>query len=191
MKVNISGGNFGKVYMGEVITIYEGQLQEEVEAILQYKPSKRETVRVFFSYAHEDEDIKDGLEKHLQVLQRAGSVDLWTDRMISPGEEWDVSIKQALMAADIVLLLISADFIASSYIWEVELATALQRHASGLAVVIPVFCRACEFSDMPFSKLQGLPKHARPIASAEKLEEALLEVVAGIKLVVEKLTDAK
>lgn len=140
---------------------------------------------VFISYAHADEAIKQRLDAHLAPLRRMDKIASWDDGAIVPGDGWDDRIKQKLAEADIILLLITADFINSQYIWEVELRKALQRDAAGEAIVIPIFCKACDFSGMPFARLQGLPKNAAPIALAANMDEALTNVAVGIRRAVD------
>jgi hypothetical protein len=80
-----------------------------------------EPVKVFYSYAHKDESLRDELAKHLSPLQRRGLLYAWRDRRIPHGSEWDLEIKQHLEAAQIILLLISPDFLASDYLDNVTL----------------------------------------------------------------------
>jgi hypothetical protein len=95
-------------------------------------------MEVFFSYAHEDEELRNELAKHLKLLERQKVIKGWHDRQITAGEEWKNSIDDHLEAADIILLLISSDFMASDYCYDVELARAMERHALKEARVIPV-----------------------------------------------------
>ena len=88
--------------------------------------------RIFYSYAHEDEDAKNKLVQHLSILKRRGYISEWHDRKIEAGENWSEAISQNLEEADIILLLVSSAFINSEYCWEVEMKRALERHASQL-----------------------------------------------------------
>lgn len=141
-----------------------------------------ESVEVFFSYSHRDETLKDELVKHLSILQRQGIISGWHDRKILAGDEWDHAINQHLDSADIILLLISSDFIASSYCWDVEVIRAMERHTSGTALVIPIILRKVDWTGAPFAKLQALPKNAQPIKSWSDQDEALEDVAQGIRL---------
>lgn len=140
-----------------------------------------EDMRIFLSYAHADEKYKDELLKHLEGLKLTNNISFWDDRNICPGQDWDGEIKTNLEKADIILLLISADFIASSYILEKELNAAIERDRNNEAIVIPIFVRDCDLTDMPFMKLQGLPKNAKPIASFKRMDEAYTEISKGIR----------
>lgn len=143
--------------------------------------------RVFISYAHADETYRDQLDKQLSILQRAGIVEIWHDRRLIAGEEWDHGINSELERADIILLFVSPDFIASDYINDVEIARAMARHAVGSACVIPVILRPCKWEITPFAKLQALPKDAKAISKWPNIDEAYLDVANGIHRAVEKL----
>jgi hypothetical protein len=99
------------------------------------KPSKS------FSPTHKDEDLRDELEKHLSILKRQGVITAWYDRNITAGTEWAGEIDQHLNTASVILLLISADFLASDYCYAIELTRAMERHEDKEARVIPVILR--------------------------------------------------
>ena len=187
MDVKIKAKTINNVYNSEVINYYENQLNQELKNILENKIHKKKKIGIFISYSHLDEDIKDKLDTHLAPLKRLEKISSWNDRKIIPGENWDTTIHNELNTADIILLLISANFINSKYIWDFELSKSLERNDTGECIVIPIFCKACDFNGMPFAKLQGLPKNALPIASAANIDEALTQVAIGIKLVVENI----
>ena len=100
---------------------------------------------VFYSYAHADEELREQLEKHLALLRRQNVVNEWHDRMIDAGCEWEDVISNHLERADVILLLISANFLASNYCFEIEMERALERHNAGEAHVIPVILRPCDW----------------------------------------------
>lgn len=142
-------------------------------------------VKIFTSYAHEDEGLKDEMDKYLKVLKRSGKIDAWNDRELIPGQEWNANIMDELAKANIILLLISVDFIASDFIWDKELAEAMKRHEAGTAYVVPIILRNCKWTSMPFAKLQALPKNARPISDYEDKDAAFTEVATGIERLVD------
>jgi hypothetical protein len=146
-----------------------------------------EALRLFISYSHVDQSLKNELVKHLEPLKRLNLVEAWQDGALNPGDEWEDEISDQLEAADIILLLVSIDFINSPFCYDVELERALARHSEGTAVVIPVILRACHWQQTPFSKLQALPKEAKAISSWMDRDEAFTNVVDGIRLVAEKL----
>ncbi len=147
-------------------------------------------VTVFYSYSHADEQLRDQLEIHLAALQRQGQISQWHDRRIGPGDEWRGQIDQHIEEADIVLLLISPDFIASDYCYDVEMDRAIKRHEDRKTVVVPVFLRSCDWAGCPFGKLQGLPKDAKPITSWNDRDAAFTDVAKGIRKTVDRIRDS-
>ena len=146
-----------------------------------------EPLKVFCSYSHNDEPLKDELAKHLTMLERQGITSTWHDRKIPPGKEWDQQINENLNTADIILLLVSSDFIYSKYCWDVEVTKAIERHADGEACVIPIILRNVYWQDAPFAKLQALPKNAQPVKSWSNQDDAFTNVAQGIKFAAEQL----
>lgn len=144
-------------------------------------------LRMFISYCHVDEHIKNELLKHLTPLKQLNLLETWHDRKIGPGDKWDEAIADALSTADIILLLISIDFINSKYCYEVEMQQALDRQASNEAVVIPVIARNCMWKSTPFAKLQALPADGRAIASWREIDEPLTLIAEGVRSVAERL----
>lgn len=145
-------------------------------------------IRVFFSYSHVDEKYRNELEKHLMTLKRQGLIESWHDRRIAPGEEWANRIDEELRHADIILLLVSIDFINSDYCYELEMTEALARHDSGEAVVIPVILRPCHWTGLPFGKLQAATQDGKPVEKYPSLDDAFLEITKKIEVVVKKLS---
>jgi hypothetical protein len=145
-------------------------------------------VEIFCAYSHKDEGLRDELETHLSILKRRGLISAWHDRRIAPGMEWDDEISEHLNRADVILLLVSADFIASEYCWNREMTRAMERHQQREARVVPVILRDCDWDFAPFSKLQALPKDGRPVAAWPDKDEAFKNVALGIRSVVEELS---
>jgi hypothetical protein len=110
-------------------------------------------VKIFFSYAHEDEELREGLEKQLRALKRQGIIDVWYDREISAGSEWEREIDTHLNTAQIILLLVSPDFMDSDYCYSIEMERAMERHERGEARVIPIILRPIHWQGAPFGKL--------------------------------------
>ena len=150
---------------------------------------KKNKLNVFISYAHEDEAMKNDLDKHLIMLKRSDKIEVWTDKAVLAGDEWDVNIQEAMQKADIILLLVSVDFNNSKYIWEKELKFALENHEKGLVRVIPILLRSCEWRDMPYAKLQAIPAGNKPIKSFADHDEAYTSVAKSIRDVVTIMTN--
>jgi formylglycine-generating enzyme required for sulfatase activity len=143
--------------------------------------------KIFISYSHNDETLKNELIKHLSILKRQGVISIWQDREISPGTEWDKQINDNLKTADIILLLVSSDFIASEYCDGVEVKTAIARHKAGDACVIPVILRKVLWDSAPFAKLQALPTNATPVKSWTNQDDAFTDIAEGIRDVAQEL----
>lgn len=146
------------------------------------------SVTIFFCYAHEDEALLKQLKAHLILLQRQRVIDLWHDRDISAGTEWEQEISHHLNAAQIILLLISSDFMASDYCNGIEMKRALERHQRGEARVIPIILRHVYWQGI-LGTLQALPTDAKPVISPlwYNVDEALFDVTEGIRTVVVQL----
>jgi tetratricopeptide (TPR) repeat protein len=150
-------------------------------------PQPTRAVEVFYSYAHEDEKLKDELLKHLANIERQGIIVSWHDRKITGGREWAGEIDGHINTAGLILLLVSSDFMSSGYCNDVELQRAMERHEAKEARVIPVILRPVDFKGAPFEKLQALPTDARPVTRRRNRDAALLEVAQGIREAVEEI----
>ncbi len=144
-------------------------------------------LKLFYSYSHKDEQFRDELDTHLKILERLHLIQPWHDRKIHAGENWKDEIDDNLEDADIVLLLISADFIASDYCYEKEIQRAMERNKEGKARVIPIILRALNWGSSPISKLQALPKEAKPVNSWADKDVAWTNVSKGIEKVIEDI----
>ena len=144
-------------------------------------------VKLFYSYARADEKLRETLETHLAVLKRQNLIEAWRDRQIEAGQEWDETIKRQLAEAELVLLLVSPDFMASAYIWEKELAPALERLEQGKAVVVPIIVRPTDLKNIEFMKLQALPRDGKPVVTWASQDEAWVNVAKGLRQVVERI----
>jgi TIR domain len=139
---------------------------------------------LFFSYSHQDEVLRNELEVHLSMLKRQGILEPWHDRRIVAGEEFNKTIDKKLEEADIILLLVSPDFLASDYCYNIEMQRALERHERNEACVIPVILRPCDWHHAPFGKLLAMPTDGKPISKFSSQDDAFLEVVTAIRRVV-------
>jgi internalin A len=145
-------------------------------------------VRLFVSYSHRDESFRKELETHLKILQQRGLVDVWSDRDIEAGDDWKQKIDDNLEHADIILLLVSADFNASDYCREKEMKRALEREKIGEAVVIPVVVRDANLNEAPFAYLQYLPEGGKAVAMwGEHKDSAWRNVSEGIEKVAKQI----
>ncbi|MDP9123917.1 MAG: toll/interleukin-1 receptor domain-containing protein [Pseudomonadota bacterium] len=146
---------------------------------------------VFFSYTHKDEALRDELEAHLALMKRQNLIEGWHDRRIQAGADVDDTIKKELEAADIILLLVSSDFIASNYCYSKEMARAMERHEAGQARVIPVILRSCDWHSAPFGKLLAAPKDGKAVTTWPDRDVAFTDVAKQVRSAVESMSAAK
>ncbi len=146
------------------------------------------SVTIFFCYAHEDEALLNKLKAHLRPLQRQGLIDVRHDRDINAGTEWEQEIKKHLNEANVILLLVSPDFMDSDYCYSIEMQRALERHQRGEARVIPIILRHVYWQGI-LGTLQALPTDAKPAMSSlwYNVDEALFDITEGIRKVVMQL----
>lgn len=135
----------------------------------------------FISYTHRDETFRQELEAHLAPLRRQGLLDQWHDRRMTAGDALDDTISAHLEQADLILMLISADFVASDYCYAKEMARALERHEARQARAISIICRPCDFQGLPFAKFVLLPTDAKAVSSWQDRDAAWVDVVRGIR----------
>lgn len=136
---------------------------------------------IFISYSHRDKEFADSLESHLSLLRRENVINTWHDQSISAGASWSHAIDTHLKASNIIILLVSADFLASDYCYGFEMKQALAMHDAGEAVVIPIIVRSCDWRSAPFSKLQSLPRDAKPISLHPDQDEVFVEIAHELR----------
>ncbi|RAK66366.1 toll/interleukin-1 receptor domain-containing protein [Phenylobacterium kunshanense] len=142
---------------------------------------------VFFSYSHADEALRDQLEKQLALLKRQGVIETWHDRRIGAGQELDAEISAHVERDDIILLLVSADFLTSDYCYDREMKRAMERHDRGEAIVIPIILRACDWHGAPFGKLNATPPDGKPITQWPDRDQAMLEAAKAVRGAAQRL----
>lgn len=152
---------------------------------------KDKPVSIFISYSHADDEFRRQLLTHLGTLKRQGVVNEWHDRLIDPGTDANREIDKNLDNADIILLLVSADFINSLYCWEVELARSMERSGAGEAVLIPIILRSVDLNDVPFASIQSLPTNRKPVDLWTNRDQAWLDVIDGIRKIIKRIQDRR
>lgn len=148
-------------------------------------------LEVFLSYSHKDEKLCNELIKHLSILERQGTISAWYDRQIMPGSEWKNEINQHLVDAEIALLLISPDFIASDYCYDIEMRMALKRHFAGNLRIIPIILRPVDWQNSILGQIQALPRDAQAVTSWDNQDEAFATIATEIRLVAESIREQK
>jgi hypothetical protein len=143
--------------------------------------------KLVFSYSHLDENLRDALEVHLTSLKRQGLIEMWHDRRILAGEEFEGKIDQYFEEADVILLLVSPDFIASDYCFNIEMQRAIERHHEGSARVIPVILRPCDWHPFPFGKLLAATEDGKAITKFPTLDDGFYQVVLAVKAAIKDM----
>ncbi|MGE0666117.1 MAG: toll/interleukin-1 receptor domain-containing protein, partial [Sphingomonadales bacterium] len=138
------------------------------------------------SYSHQDAAALERLHVHLANLQREGRIETWYDRDILGGDVVDDEIDRELEAADLVLLLVSPDFIASHYCVEREMRRALERHDAGETRVVPIIIEPCDWAAMPqLRRLKAVPNDGNPISEWANANNAYLNVVQELRRIID------
>jgi hypothetical protein len=147
-------------------------------------------ISLFYSYSHRDEALREKLETHLSLLKREGVIRDWHDRRVVAGTEWDGVIKEELNQAGMILFLVSADFLASSYCQDIEVKRAMERHEEGTARVIPIILRPVDWRSAPFAKLAALPRDGKPVVEWRPQDKAFADIALGIRTAAEGFVPA-
>jgi len=137
--------------------------------------------KLFFSYSHKDEDLRNELETHLALLKRQGVISSWHDRRIVAGSDFDKTISSELESSQLILLLVSAHFLASDYCFEKEMARAIEKHEAGSAVVIPVILHPCDWHSAPFGHLRATPTDGKPVSMFANQHEAFATIAKDVR----------
>jgi hypothetical protein len=145
-------------------------------------------VTVFISYSHHDIAHREALDVALATLKRQRVVETWTDQEVAPGDEWNSKIREALKRADIVVFLVSPDFIASDYITDIEVREAFERHQTAASTVVPIIVRPTEgWACTPIGEFQALPTGLLPVTLWDDKDRAWEDVAHGIRRVAMRL----
>ncbi len=145
------------------------------------------TVKIFIAYSRKDSEYLDEIRTHFTPLERSKRVTIWYDGKIEPGSVWEVEIKRRLHSANIILLLVSADSIASDYFYEKEMKDSLERHKKGTARVVPFILRPCAWNETPLGDLQAIPKNAKAVVSWANRDEAYFDAVDRLSSIIKRI----
>jgi tetratricopeptide (TPR) repeat protein len=143
-------------------------------------------VQIFYSYAFEDMELVQRLDRHLASIKQSGMIQTWYDAMIPPGAVREKQVTFHLSKADIILLFISPYFITSDYLYGREMVQALNRMERGEARLIPIILRPTQdWQYAPFGNLQALPRSGKPVLTWKNRDEAFQDIAKGIMQVVD------
>lgn len=142
---------------------------------------------VFISYSHKDDELREKLVTALIQLKREGLVESWDDRETTAGKEWAGKIDERLDAADVVICLVSPDFLGSDYCYDIELRRALERHDKREVRVVPIILRPCDWKNSPLGRLKALPKDGKPVVDWRSADDFFLDVAQGLRAIAQEL----
>jgi hypothetical protein len=142
--------------------------------------------RVFVSYSHVDQGLRSQLDVHMAMLKRQDHAEVWTDHCIRPGEPFDSTISDALEAADVILLLVSPEFLHSDYCFSVEMKRALVRAEAGQAEVVPIILRPCDWKASDIGRLKALPTDGVPVVKFKTYDDGFHDVVTHLRAMLTK-----
>jgi TIR domain len=152
---------------------------------------KANAPKVLVSYARADVAFFEEISAHLSILQRKGLIQLWHEGRISAGEAWADANWSEIQSSDIFILLVSADFLASGFVWDCELPLILKRQQEGKATVIPIIIRPCLWLGSPLAKFQALPSDGKPLALSQNPDKAWLAIAKQVENVARRLGSAE
>ncbi|WPB78116.1 TIR domain-containing protein [Archangium violaceum] len=154
----------------------------EQEGAVPQKP-----VRLFLSYSQKDQQLVSQLKPHLGVLKQQGLISDWRDRATTAGEWWKNELDVHIEEADIILIFLSADFLASDYAYGAEMKRVLERQMESKALLIPIILRPVHWKDTPFARIQALPQNGRPVTSHNNLDEVWANIAEEISQTAQSL----
>ncbi len=168
------------------ISFLEQRVSEyQVELARRWTPQA--PVRIFYSYSRSDSSLLVELDEQLSGLKSEVPIEVFWDRDLEPGIEWHSEIRDELRDADVVLLLVSSEFLASRYCRKVELPAAFELHDCGLASAIPVILSPCAWQETALSRLQATPQGGKPVVEWTEREAAWAEAARDISSVVNRI----
>jgi hypothetical protein len=148
-------------------------------------------VSVFISYSHADNSLKEDFLKHLSPLKRSLDITEWHDRDILVGSNLDENILSKLVDYDIILFLISPDFLNSNYCYDVELMEGLRRADIDDARIFPIIVKPCLWKETPLSNFLCIPEDGKPVVSFDNEDDAWVSVALQLKRTITDLIETR
>ena len=161
------------------------ELLNGIEAPEHRHPRHHAPVKVFVSYSHKDKVYKEKLITTLAYLERMEEIELWQDGRIMAGKEWKKEIFEKLAAADIVVCLVSSNFIASDFCFSVELKEAMEAHEKGEKIIVPIQIKRSGWKKLDLGKIQGVPE--KPISAYSPRDDGWAKVFAHMEAAVKRV----
>ncbi len=144
----------------------------------------RQPFKLFYSYAEEDERLLQGLNQHLSALKNEGYITEWNKRKLIPGAHKKEETDKQFWAADVILLLISSNYLASDTEYA-EMKQALARQKDDI-IVIPLLLRPVDLPEILLS-LKTLPGNGKSVTEWRVRDKAYTNIAQGIREAIIKL----
>jgi|GEM_PF-1811952 len=152
-------------------------------------PTAARRLRLFYMYAQADEPSCKQLDKHLSALRYEGVIETWWHHKVLPGDDYTDEINKNIESADIFVLLISADFLASNELFSTQLRQAMERRERCTAKVIPIRIRPADWGNLSLSSLEALPRNGRAVSQWKDPEEAWAQISDEIRRIIEEIPE--
>ena len=141
-------------------------------------------IQIYISHSNRDRQMKEQLITYLKSLERQGLINILNDQGIPGGENWEALIDTQMSRASIILLLVSPDYLASDWCYEIEARRALERMETDGIKVVQIILKRCDWFYAPFGRLQALPMNGKPINEWRKRPDAYIDVAERVKQIV-------
>lgn len=150
-------------------------------------------VEIFCSYSHArpDEALRAAFAKSMSVWVRKKIVRIWHDGRIAAGDNWALNIDEHLNSADIIVLLVSPDFLSSDFCYEKEMGRALERMQNNEALIVPIIVRECSWEETPIARIQALPEKGKPVTLWTNRDQAWKNVADSLARRTREVLDRK
>ena len=152
-----------------------------------YEPVEQSPIKVYYLTSDLDEELCHKLMQHLKIFERTNRMTGWHPGELLPGDTSTTGRTLHLEEAQLILLLISPDFIASDEIYTHDMQIALEHHASGKAYAVPILLRPGSYKDAPFAHLKVLPDNAVALSIWSNEDTAYANIANGIDRILECL----
>lgn len=184
--------NFDVRFEDKPADLFLEEFERELKKPAAGLPEETPSLKVFLMYSPADQEAREALDKQLAPLKKTDFIQTWDEAQIQPGADSETEISRRLEAADIVLLLVTADFFDSGAIYEKYLRAALQRHEARQTVVIPLLMRSCVWEETPLGRLTTiLPRNKTALDRQENPEAALSDTVGQLRGWCQKIVGRK
>jgi hypothetical protein len=137
-------------------------------------------MKLVYSSAPADYALREQLAAHLHLLVRKGLLTEWHAQLMPAGAHAAWERQRAWRSADILLLLLSADYFVSEEYDNHDMQQALERHRLGQLLIIPILIRPCDWQSTSVAHLQCLPRDGIPVTMSENQDAALLPIAQEI-----------